>query len=195
MALHYLQAGCDFYGRPTTAIWFHIPQAHRRRIMPLLLGNTFGQFANQATRCVYNTFDAQYSYPGSLWTRSSCTTLPPPLPLPLPLPRPLPLPLPLTSVFFGQNFLCALAGVLYRAVQEQQLRRSQPNLFPPPDDSGGLFQRPPKLTHTSRSLRTVGVPASCVPYVPKARGSLLPGRHALYARRTRTSLGRAVRTA
>ena len=96
MALHYLQAGCDFYGRPTTAIWFHIPQAHRRRIMPLLLGNTFGQFANQATRCVYNTFDAQYSYPGSLWTRSSCTTLPPPLPLPLPLPRPLPLPLPLT---------------------------------------------------------------------------------------------------
>ena len=168
MALHhYLQAGCDFYGRSTTAVWFHIPQAHRKRIMPLLLGNTFGQFANQATRCVYNTFDAQYSYPGSLWT----------------------------SVFFGQNFLCALAGVLYRAVQEQQLRRSQPNLFPPPDDSGGLFQRPPKLTHTSRSLRTVGVPASCVPYVPKARGSLLPGRHALYARRTRTSLGRAVRTA
>ena len=116
MALHYLQAGCDFYGRPTTAIWFHIPQAHRRRIMPLLLGNTFGQFANQATRCVYNifdaqysypvpspspnpspnpnqatrcvynTFDAQYSYPGSLWTRSSCTTLTLPLPLPLPLP-------------------------------------------------------------------------------------------------------------
>ena len=113
MALYHLQAGCDFYGRSTTAVWFHIPQAHRKRIMPLLLGNTFGQFANQATRCVYNTFDAQYSYPGSLWT----------------------------SVFFGQNFLCALAGVFYQAVQERQLRRSQPILFPPPDDSGGLFQR------------------------------------------------------
>ena len=29
-------------------------------------------------------------------------------------------------------------------------------------------------------------------HVPKAQGSLLPRRHALYARRTHTSLGRAV---
>ena len=39
------------------------------------------------------------------------------------------------------------------------------------------------------------VPAPCVLYVPEAQGSLLPGPHALYVRRTRTSLGRAVRTA
>ena len=38
-------------------------------------------------------------------------------------------------------------------------------------------------------------PAFCVLYVPEAQGSLPPGRHALYARGTRTSLGRAVRSA
>ena len=37
--------------------------------------------------------------------------------------------------------------------------------------------------------------ASCVLYAPTAQGSLRPGPHALYVRRTRTSLGRAVRTA
>ena len=37
------------------------------------------------------------------------------------------------------------------------------------------------------------VPAFRVPYVPEAQGSLPPGPHAPYARRTRTSLGRTVR--
>ena len=37
-------------------------------------------------------------------------------------------------------------------------------------------------------------PASCVPHVPEAQGSLPPGPHALYVRRTRASLGRAART-
>ena len=48
---------------------------------------------------------------------------------------------------------------------------------------------PPYCTYGLR------VPAPCVLYVPEAQGSLLPGPHALYVRRTRTSLGRAVRTA
>jgi hypothetical protein len=38
------------------------------------------------------------------------------------------------------------------------------------------------------------VPTVCVLYVPKAQGSLPPGPHALYVRRTRASLGRAVCT-
>ena len=38
------------------------------------------------------------------------------------------------------------------------------------------------------------VPASCVPYVPEAQGSLPQGQALLYVRRTRTSLGLAVRT-
>ena len=36
-------------------------------------------------------------------------------------------------------------------------------------------------------------PASRVPHVPKAQGSLPPGHHALYVRRTCASLGRAAR--
>ena len=36
------QAGCDFYGRPSHAIWFHIPSAHRKGVLLLLLGNTSG---------------------------------------------------------------------------------------------------------------------------------------------------------
>ena len=47
------QAGCDFYGKPTHAIWFHIPTAHRKAVVALLLGNTFGQFANQAPYAPY----------------------------------------------------------------------------------------------------------------------------------------------
>jgi hypothetical protein len=39
------------------------------------------------------------------------------------------------------------------------------------------------------------VPASRVGYVPDAQGGLPPGRHALYVRGTRTSLGRWVHTA
>ena len=37
-------------------------------------------------------------------------------------------------------------------------------------------------------------PAFCLPHVPEAQGSLPPGPHALYVRRTRASLGRAART-
>ena len=48
--------GRDLYGRPTDAIWFSLPVGHRRAIVALLLGNTVGQFANQATRVVYSDF-------------------------------------------------------------------------------------------------------------------------------------------
>ena len=53
---------------------------------------------------------------------------------------------------------------------------------------------PAKLTRTSRSLRTIRVSASCVPWYRRRRAAY-PRRHALYVRGTRTSLGRAVRTA
>ena len=43
MAPDYSQAGCDLYGRPSHAIWFHIPPYHRKGVLLLLLGNTLGQ--------------------------------------------------------------------------------------------------------------------------------------------------------
>ena len=51
--------------------------------------------------------------------------------------------------------------------------------------------REPKLTRTSRALRTVRTaPASCVPYEIEGTGQLAARRHARYVRGTRTSLGR-----
>ena len=54
-----------------------------------------------------------------------------------------------------------------------------------------------ELTRTPRGLRTahigLRVPAFRVLYAPEAQGGLPPGRHALYAPGTRTSLGRAPR--
>jgi len=108
------QAGCDFYGKPTEAIWFHIPPAHRKGIMALLLlGNTLGQFANQATRIVYFDFELQATSPGSIWTQ----------------------------VFFFQNFACAFAGAIYQAVQERRLRLGQSGRFPPGplEEAKGLY--------------------------------------------------------
>merc|ERR1719424_1694872 len=98
-----LTAGGDFYGRASEAIWFHISPFHRRVVLGLLLGNTFGQFANQVTRIVYSDFHSQDTYPGNLWT----------------------------NIFFCQNFLCAFAGAIYQATLERQLRRRQPGRFPP----------------------------------------------------------------
>lgn len=95
--------GRDLYGRPTDAIWFSVPVGHRRAIVALLLGNTFGQFANQATRIVYSDFASADGFPGNVWT----------------------------NVFFGQNMLCAFAAAVYQAVQESRVRRADPQRFPP----------------------------------------------------------------
>lgn len=51
--------GHDFYGRPTKALWFHIPWAPRSRIVLLLLGNTIFQLINQGTRLKYYSHDAR----------------------------------------------------------------------------------------------------------------------------------------
>ena len=71
-----------------------------------------------------------------------------------------------------------------------RLRRSLcrslcPCVAPPCLECRGRVPRAP-LARTSRGLHTDE---------PEAQGSLPPGLHALYVRRTRTSLGRAVRTA
>mmetsp|Transcript_30627 Transcript_30627/g.78137 ORF Transcript_30627/g.78137 Transcript_30627/m.78137 type:complete len:203 (+) Transcript_30627:77-685(+) len=121
---HSNAVGCDFYGRPSRAIWFHIPSAHRKRVLLLLLANTFGQFANQVTRIVYSDFHSQDTFPGNLWT----------------------------NVFFFQNMACALAGAVYQAMQERQLRRRQPGRFPP----GPLESALPKVRGALEASGLVG---------------------------------------
>ena len=102
----------------------------------------------------------------------------------------------------GRRRLC-FTQVSPRAPRQRKGRRR-----PPPTARGAAAARAVRLcclgrtavlTRTSRGppYCTYGlrVPASCVPHVPKAQGSFPPRRHTLYVRGTRTSLGRAVRTA
>eukprot|EP00966_Prymnesium_polylepis_P319759 7376188-Prymnesium_polylepis.2 len=49
--------GVDFYGRPTTGIWWHIPPARRKWIVVLLLVNTGMQWLNQLFRWVWVTYE------------------------------------------------------------------------------------------------------------------------------------------
>lgn len=60
--------GHDLYGFPSKDIWFHIPLRRRAGIILVLLLNCLTQFANQASRIVYSSFDKQNTSPGNIWT-------------------------------------------------------------------------------------------------------------------------------
>ena len=64
-------AGLDFYGRPTEAIWFHIPPIQRGRVVACLLLGTICHFATQTCRFVYSTYDASNEMPGTLPTNAT----------------------------------------------------------------------------------------------------------------------------
>lgn len=53
--------GCDFYGRKTEAIWFHISRNRRSVIVVMHLLNTFGQVYTQVSRIVYSTYEETQS--------------------------------------------------------------------------------------------------------------------------------------
>ena len=60
-------AGLDFYGRPTKGIWFHIHPRHRKIVVVLLNMNWVMQYSTQATRFIWDDFDASQTMPGALW--------------------------------------------------------------------------------------------------------------------------------
>jgi len=87
------QPGRDFYGRPTDAIWFHIPTLHRKAITFILLVGPFAQFANQALRCIYYSYEAAEAEPF------------------------------LMLFFFLLSFACMFVGGAYQVLQERRLRQ------------------------------------------------------------------------
>lgn len=93
--------GLDWYGLPTDAIWFHIPRRPRIAILVLLCLGGLCQFANQAMRILYPTYDASNSWPGNL----------------------------LCNVFFASSFAFGISGGVYQAVQEGRLRRQDTELL------------------------------------------------------------------
>jgi hypothetical protein len=76
-AIHTFGGGCphrensvghDLYGLPTHDIWFHVPLGRRGGILTVLILNCVTQYANQATRIKYYTYELQDASPGNIWT-------------------------------------------------------------------------------------------------------------------------------
>jgi hypothetical protein len=60
--------GYDLYGLPTQDIWFHVPLFRRGGILVILILNCVTQYANQATRIKYYSYDLADVSPGNIWT-------------------------------------------------------------------------------------------------------------------------------
>jgi len=61
-----LKVGCDFYGRPTEALWFHLPRAPRKKVTVLLNLAWVTHFASQIGHLVYWTHAQGQSIEGTL---------------------------------------------------------------------------------------------------------------------------------
>jgi len=95
--------GCDFYGRPTEAIWFHIPQRPRAMIASFLCLSVFFHFATQATRLVWTSYEASNTMPG---------TAP-------------------VNITFGLSIIFAIAAGITQGGQEKKLQAMDPERYPP----------------------------------------------------------------
>jgi hypothetical protein len=96
-------AGLDLYGRPTEKIWYHISQSRRRLIVFFLILNSLTQYANQASRIIYYSFELQNVFPGTLWT----------------------------NLFFMLSMMCAAVAGFLQLHAEMGLRKVHPETFPP----------------------------------------------------------------
>ena len=96
--------GRDFYGRPTEAVFFHIPERRRRRIILLLLLAVILHLAHQALRIVYPTYEQ---------SEDGAEGQPP-----------------LLLTFFPSVACNVIAGAL-QACELHQLQQADPTRFPP----------------------------------------------------------------
>lgn len=97
------EVGLDLYGQPTEKIWYHIPQLKRRSIVSFLILNSLTQYANQASRIIFYSFELQKGTKGRLWT----------------------------NLFFVMSMVCAAVGGFLQLHAELKLRRVHPDKFPP----------------------------------------------------------------
>ena len=95
--------GHDLYGQATDDVWFHVPLRKRIWVLVFLLLNCLTQFANQATRIKFYSFELQNEYPGSLWV----------------------------NVFFVAAFLTAGIGGALMGHYEGKVRATDPERFGP----------------------------------------------------------------
>jgi Protein of unknown function (DUF2985) len=95
--------GHDLFGLPSQEIWYHIPQSRRIGICLCLLLNCLTQFANQATRIIFPTFEQADTSPGNIWT----------------------------NIFFVSSMLFAAVGGVWMLYEEHIIHKQQPNTFAP----------------------------------------------------------------
>ena len=95
--------GRDFYGRPTDAIWFHIPRKPRAVIILSLIASTTSHMATQASRVVYPSYELAGAMPGVL----------------------------VCNLTFGLAMLLGIFAGVVQGIEERRLRKAQPERYPP----------------------------------------------------------------
>ena len=95
--------GRDFYGRPTEAIWFHIPRRPRVWIVFFLLASEAMHFTTQTARFFYPSYEASNAMPGVL----------------------------VCNVPFGLAVLLGMIGGIIQGQQEKKLTKANPDHYPP----------------------------------------------------------------
>lgn len=95
--------GHDIYGVWSHDVWYHIPLWHRQGILVCLLLNCLTQYANQATRLIYRTYELQSTSPGTIWV----------------------------NVFFGLSMILAGIAGLWMGLISECIRKQNPERFGP----------------------------------------------------------------
>lgn len=95
--------GRDFYGRPTDAIWFHIPNRPRAVIVICLITSTISHFSTQTSRVVYHSYYLAATMPGAT----------------------------VCNVTFGCAVLFGIFAGVVQGLEEKKLRRQHPERYPP----------------------------------------------------------------
>ena len=97
------EAGQDFYGRPTEAIWFHIPRRPRGVVTSCLLASTFFHYTMQVFRLVYYDYEGLTGPAGTV----------------------------LVNVPFGISTVLGIAGGIVQGGAEKRLMKDAPEKWPP----------------------------------------------------------------
>jgi len=97
------EPGEDFYGRPTEAIWFHIPRRPRGQITFCLLASTFFHYMMQVFRLVYYDYEGLTGPAGSV----------------------------LVNLPFGLSVVLGIVGGAIQGGAEKKLMKDSPEKWPP----------------------------------------------------------------
>jgi hypothetical protein len=95
--------GIDFYGRPSSAIWFWIPRRRRKVITTMMLIALIVQIPDCICHVIYWSYLAIQVWPGAL----------------------------ITNIWLGIQVSCQIAGSVLQGREEARLRKQHPGKFPP----------------------------------------------------------------